>query len=130
MIKTLSEDELRTKYPDLLKDVWFECSDGWFDILDALCGNIENHLESVRRKDPEDPLLQISISQIKEKFGGLRFYTSFTDDTISGMIRMAESMSYRVCEMCGNPGRSRKGGWIMTLCDSHAEEREKKMNSK
>jgi hypothetical protein len=65
----------------------------------------------------------ITASQVKEKFGGLRFYTNGFTDEVSGMIRMAESMSYRTCEVCGNPGRSNNYGWISTLCDTHRLER-------
>ena len=42
--------------------------DGWFPIVDALCRGIEALLES----EPE----RLEVSQIKEKFGGLRFYFS------------------------------------------------------
>ena len=41
-----------------------------------------------------------------------------------GMVRMAESMSARMCETCGNPGKVRGRGWLTTLCDEHAEGRE------
>jgi hypothetical protein len=60
---------------------------------------------------------------VKEKFGGLRFYTNGYTDVINGMISMAESMSYRTCEVCGSPGRSNNYGWISTLCDTHRLER-------
>ena len=61
----------------------------------------------------------ITASQVKEKFGGLSFYTNGYTDVIGGMISMAESMSYRTCEVCGNPGRPNNRGWISTLCDTH-----------
>jgi hypothetical protein len=65
----------------------------------------------------------ICIEQIKEKFGGLRFYYSGGDDTIGGMVTMAEVWAGRSCETCGNVGKSRGGGWIQTLCDEHAKGR-------
>jgi hypothetical protein len=65
----------------------------------------------------------IHIEQIKEKFGGLRFYYSGGDDTIGGMVTMAEVWASQSCETCGNRGKSRNGGWIRTLCDQHEEER-------
>jgi hypothetical protein len=61
----------------------------------------------------------IEIQQIKEKFGGLRFYYQGGDDEISGMVRMAEAWAYHSCETCGNKGERRSGGWIRTLCDFH-----------
>jgi len=63
---------------------------------------------------------QVTLDQVKEKFGTLRFYYSGGDDSIDGMVRMAESMSAVTCEECGVPGRIRHGGWISTLCDEHA----------
>lgn len=61
----------------------------------------------------------IHVEQIKEKFGGLRFYYQGGDDHISGMVTMAESWTGRTCETCGNRGERRSGGWIRTLCDEH-----------
>lgn len=63
----------------------------------------------------------IHVEQIKEKFGGLRFYYQGGDDHISGMVTMAEVWAHRTCETCGAPGKQRSGGWIRTLCDHHEE---------
>jgi hypothetical protein len=63
------------------------------------------------------PHISIHIDQIKEKFGGLRFYYSGGDNEISGMTRLAESLSYKICEKCGttlNVGQTK--GWIYTCC--------------
>ena len=57
------------------------------------------------------------IMQVKEKFGGLRFYVHGANDFLNGMIHMAEAASFKICEQCGKPGRPRGGGWILTLCD-------------
>lgn len=64
----------------------------------------------------------IEIHQIKEKFGGLRFYYDGGDSEISGMVRMAEAWADKTCEVCGNLGKSRSGGWVRTLCDEHAKK--------
>ena len=63
------------------------------------------------------------VCQIKEKFGGLRFYINGAPDGVHKLIREAENKSYEICEVCGEPGEMRKGGWIVTLCDKHNEER-------
>jgi hypothetical protein len=57
--------------------------------------------------------------QIKEKFGGLRFYYDGGDEYISGLVSMAESWAGNTCETCGEKGERRSGGWIRTLCDKH-----------
>jgi hypothetical protein len=63
------------------------------------------------------PEVTIQIDQIKEKFGGLRFYYSGGDDTIYGMTSLAESLSYKICESCGTTkGVGQTGGWIYTVC--------------
>jgi len=68
----------------------------------------------------------IVIQQIKEKFGGLRFYYDGGDAHISGMETMAEIWAGRTCETCGNKGERRSGGWIRTLCDFHETEYQEK----
>jgi hypothetical protein len=68
-----------------------------------------------------DAIPQVTLDQVKEKFGTLRFYYTGGDDEISGMVRMAESMSGVTCEECGNPGERRGGGWIYTACDTHTK---------
>ena len=65
------------------------------------------------------------ISQIKEKFGGLRFYIGSGNNAIFDAIDRAEHKSYHICEECGEPGDLRGGGWLKTLCDLHAEGRHK-----
>jgi hypothetical protein len=61
-----------------------------------------------------------SLHQIKEKFGGLRFYTGAISDAMRKRIHEAESESIRTCEDCGAEGKLRYGSWIQTLCDEHA----------
>lgn len=72
-------------------------------------------------KEPEE-IEPVVAEQVKEKFGTLRFYYRGGDQVVDGAVRMAEAMSARTCEICGNNGRIRKGGWIRTLCDQHATE--------
>ena len=71
-----------------------------------------------------DSVPQVTLDQIKEKFGTLRFYYTGGDDYISGMVSLAESMSGVTCEECGNPGDRRGGGWVRTLCHPCEEARE------
>ena len=77
------------------------------------------------RQVPES-IPQVTLDQVKEKFGTLRFYYSGGDDYISGLVSMAESMTGVTCEECGNPGKSRGGGWIHTYCEPCEELREKR----
>lgn len=64
--------------------------------------------------------------QVKEKFGGLRFYINAGSDKIYERITLAESQSYEICEVCGEKGELRKNvGWYTTLCDEHYNEKYK-----
>ena len=67
---------------------------------------------------------QVTLDQVKEKFGTLRFYYQGGDDYISGMVSLAESMTAVTCENCGNPGSCRGGGWVHTYCEPCEEARE------
>lgn len=118
---------------------------GWFDIVDALCLDIEALLGL--------ELERVEITQIKSKFGGLRFYYAlegvediFIDvradcgvrtivskgdgpalmDQIRPLVAAASLRSTAACQDCGAPGvRATRGGWVETLCESHAQERER-----
>jgi len=98
----------------------FDHGDGWYQIIDSLCGQIQHHIDWKNRDG--EKVAQVVADQIKEKFGGLRFYYHGGDDYISGLVSMAESWAANTCETCGATGRMRTGGWIRTLCDKHAEE--------
>lgn len=174
------DNKLCAKYPKIFRDrhapmnqtcmCWgFSHGDGWYNIIDQMCANIQNHINWTRKQrhdalvynralsravrgdfstlnrlpewkqkwihealaDAEPQLKpvpeacpQVIAMQVKEKFGTLRFYYSGGDDIVSGIVRMADSMSEVMCEECGAPGVTRSGGWIRTLCDTHAEGRD------
>jgi len=75
-------------------------------------------------RDIPDSVPQVTLDQVKEKFGTLRFYYTGGDDYISGMVTMAEAMSGVTCEGCGNPGERKGGGWVHTYCEPCEEKRE------
>lgn len=106
----------------------FEHGDGWYQIIDSLCGNIQNHIDWQEKIGKSVP--QVVASQVKEKFGTLRFYYDGGDDYISGLVSMAESWSAVACEECGAPGTQNSRGWIKTLCETHRQEREQRYESR
>jgi hypothetical protein len=98
--------ELR-KDPALYPIVFgIECGDGWFDLINDLC-------KKIVEIDPN-----VKATQVKEKFAGLRFYTTGTLDAVWDLIEEAEDKSYKICEDCGAPGTLRGNMWVSTLCDS------------
>jgi hypothetical protein len=149
------EQHIREQYPLIFSQrCEMSIGDGWFDIIDMLCNNIQHRIDNaitqrkyaiewnkdvndpdydwadrsfVKRKERQVPELveQVVATQIKEKFGTLRFYYSGGDDYFRGLESMAASMTSRTCEECGSPGTSRstkKQRWVRVLCEKHAEE--------
>jgi hypothetical protein len=98
----------------------FSCGEGWWPILEELCSNIQHHIDWKKGACP-----QVTVAQIKEKFGGLRFYYDGGDDTINGMVTMAESWANKSCETCGDPATKQTTGWIKNVCDKHFDKIEK-----
>ncbi len=84
------------------------------------------------QKDAENPKLrhvpeaipQLVATQIKEKFGDLRFYFRGGDDYCDGVVRMAEAMSAVTCEECGKPGKIEGQGWVSCRCDDCRGEKD------
>lgn len=115
---------MEERFPKMFAEPYggFCCGEGWWPILEKLCSNIQHHIDWKNKQSEVVP--QVTVAQIKEKFGGLRFYYDGGDDEIRGMVRMAEAWADASCETCGAPGTSRSGGWIKTLCDHHEAERE------
>jgi len=124
------QSKLREKYKWLNKSVGdnypypmfgIECGNGWYGLLDDLCFDIDRVLTG-------NPELEKNfyVAQIKEKFGGLRFYVYGADDEIMNRINNAEKKSFTICEDCGKKGKEITiRGWIMTLCDACKEKIEK-----
>jgi hypothetical protein len=63
------------------------------------------------------------VIQVKEKFGGLRFYINEGTSEIHQRIAKAEIESMKICEVTGKPGKLRTDiGWYRTLCDEEYYE--------
>jgi hypothetical protein len=56
--------------------------------------------------------------QVKEKFGGLRFYTNFTSEAIDDCIRRAQERALATCMDCGQLARLRTQGRWHVACDA------------
>lgn len=111
-------EDLLQKYPELLQNA-FDISHppGWNPIVESLCSCISSLI--LFETEPE----LFYVQQIKQKFGGLRFYMSQETPQMTEAIQMAEGACVNVCEMCGEPGKHHTvRGWLATMCDKHAEE--------
>jgi hypothetical protein len=87
-------------------DEYCSVGKGWKPLIISLCDNI------IAIDDT------IEVMQVKEKFGGLRFYTHNTPPKMRKRILKAIKQSHKICENCGNPGKERViRFWFYTLCD-------------
>jgi len=133
------QNKLYEKYPQLFvnKDktpmqspmcFGIETGEGWYEILSSLCWMIKQYEDSIiwqtewnQKTNPEykSDYFPVKFDQIKEKYGGLRVYFSGGDQYIEGLVSMAEAMSYKICDVCGNKGEANKQGWVSTRCEAH-----------
>jgi hypothetical protein len=92
-----------------------DTGDGWYWLINKLCSNLQWNTDHNNRPDKTYP--QVVAVQVKEKFGGLRFYIESGTDKQYAVISFAESLSYGICEKCGSTkdvGQTK--GWITVLC--------------
>jgi len=127
------QNQLFEKYPEIFSNrlksptescmsMGIGCGNGWYDLINSICQIVESLNKNIKDRNRliagnNETIIDFKFDQIKEKFGGLRAYYSGGNDYIRGLVSMAETMSYKICEVCGNKGKPNKGGWISTLCD-------------
>ena len=94
-------NDLKNQFPEMMKqcyDSFFH--DGWYDLVFNLMADIQQLNTNVK------------VLQIKEKFGGLRFYVNSASEEIHELICKAEEKSEIICEFTGNQGKNRQiFGW-------------------
>lgn len=141
-------EQLVRDYPNLFQKAgpyfYMEINDGWYNIINTLLAlisapldrarerlkykmdnpdnkhseSLENLLKSVKEEEDNLPTLR----QVKEKFGGLRFYMDGGTPRMQNYVEFAEFLSTDTCETCGAPGELRSGGWLKVRCDTHQAE--------
>jgi hypothetical protein len=122
-------DKLIEQYPIVFKHLnktgYHNLPSGWYKIVDRLCSELSVILEEALEANPENPDEPLfSVLQVKEKFGGLRFYYMMNtkDDELYRRIQTAvdtaEDTSYSTCQITGNIGvLCKDGSHYMTLCE-------------
>ena len=106
--------------------LWVSCRDGWKTII----------RETDKKLKFIDP--GYTVAQIKEKFGGLRYYYDQTveygstaSQIMEDIVRAAENAASRTCEICGANHPSAKvevreyNGWYFGYCKSCTDEKTK-----
>ena len=112
MMYEFPTDALVEKYSWL--NVYPETPNGWDDIVTEMCEEINDWLVENHLAD------EYVVYQIKEKFGGLRWY----DNGIipNEIIDKYEILSEKTCAHCGKPSTHMTTGWILPLCDECDKE--------
>lgn len=113
-------DELIHKYPKIFDKStytigwWAPLS--WIPMIDEMCQKIQDWC------DTQPPESQVICHQMKEKFGGLRFYVNFATDDIYKLINIYEKQSYKMCQECGCTDCQlfKTKGWISFICQECA----------
>ena len=91
-------------------EIYFSVGPGWIPLITELHENIKALCPNY------------SIIQIKEKFGGLRFYAKGLTEEARELVHVAERLSYEICEFCGEPGNTSTDAWKITLCEICKQE--------
>jgi hypothetical protein len=114
----------------------YEIGDGWLPIATEAVKKIERihkgHLEippsvTLAWFDTESDISfkewygASNITQVKEKYGGLRIYVKYNTDEIDEIIRKAEEQCSHTCEICGTDKdadevKLRGNKWYSTHC--------------
>lgn len=110
---SLAEDLRRdfpTLYPAKLHWAMLSAPEGWRELLYELSRRICDK--------------NVSVRQVKEKFGGLCFYCGGASRGVLDAIDDAEASSWITCDVCGAPGklRCRDDEWLMVRCEEHGEK--------
>lgn len=131
VMNNLSKEEFEKKlverFPNLYRDMYgdrgttclsfgLECGNGWHQLI----WNLSEKIEEVLLTLPESERINFKVAQVKEKFGGGRFYIDGINEKISSLIREFEVNTFKTCEECGETGIKRvKGMWIYVSCENH-----------
>lgn len=123
------QDKLVEKYPKIFIEVGMTiqescmaegiCTgDGWYWLIDQLCEHLQFNIDK-----NEQP--QLVAVQVKEKFGGLRFYIRGASDKQHDIVGFAEDLSCAICEYCGSTENVTRttDGWIRTECAKCEQKR-------
>ena len=120
MANTLGFSQLKLKYSHFFdKECELKCEYGWQKIIEDFCAAIDLIIISPSYN-------HLKIMSIKQKCGTLIIDYQGGDDLVKELVDFTESLSYNMCEVCGQEGKLyAEGKWVKwssykTLCRSHA----------
>lgn len=115
------QSERDAEKAEIIKDILSRFQSGFPKFID--CGNGWSEIIMQCHKELKEVDENYTIAQIKEKFGGLRYYFASTNPALyAGMCKITSKymdQSFKICEMCGKPGELRNETRLRTLCEKH-----------
>ena len=104
-------------YPNCL---YFECYDGWLDIISDLSDKLEEEIVQFKANCPNLEEGYPHAVQVKEKYGRLQFYLSYLPtNEMHDIIEEFCAKTAKICEICGQNGQLRHDSWVKVRCDEH-----------
>ena len=100
-----------------IKEMLWECGEGWWPLIEKVAAAID----SFNAAHPDSP---VEVTQIKQKFGGLRIYHHNAPEDIRQLIDLAIESSWHTCERCGATEgvTTNHEGYRLTLCPDCRKE--------
>lgn len=89
---------------------------GWRQAFgEQMCQEIR---ESLLAEGGQELLNSYHVVQVKEKFGGLRWYDDGCPESTKDIIHKYEILSTSLCVECGKPATKHTSPWILPVCDA------------
>lgn len=100
-----------------IKDIPWECGKGWWPMIEKVVAAIDSY-------NAAHPDSLVEVTQIKQKFGGLRIYHHNAPEDIRQLIDEAIEASWQTCERCGSTTgvTTNLEGYRLTLCPECRKE--------
>lgn len=90
-------------FPGENRDFYFDCEDGWFQIIWDLSEKLENEFIRIKKEDGRDRKELPYVEHVKKRIGTLDFSVAKYNDKIDMYTLKAMQKSETICEICGEP---------------------------
>lgn len=86
--------------------------------------------QALLEKGDRKLLRKYRIMQIKEKYGGLRWYSNWETDDVSKIVEKYGYISEHTCIVCGKPADYMTTGYILPYCENCIPKKQKETAEK
>lgn len=100
-----------------INDIPWVCGRGWWPLIEKVAAAFDSY-------NAAHPDSLVEVTQIKQKFGGLRIYCYNAPEDIRQLIDLAVNASWHTCEKCGSTTgvTTNLEGYRLTLCPDCRKE--------